>query len=660
MKGILLLLLSYLLSSSAFAQLTVANVLKKIRHAHSDTEKIAICAQLVNPLTLKHVDSVETCLEQVFEDFSEKGFQYGQGRIASMIGDLWNTKGQLKLAERKYLLAYDFYKKLASSSEIALVESRLGVIEGKRSNYPNATRYFLSSLRQYEVLHDTSGISDAHLKLGTLYSRCNYDSMAMASYLLALRYAKYHPDTTKLVQIYNNIATMYGKARNYEAALKFLDSSVLLCADERYNELKVMPYTNLGNILEAKGDRANAIKYFQAAYQVAEKSQNPELRGRALFNLAITLEPLQTKQAINLLQEALAIAQQADLRSMQLEIMKELKTKHTAIKEYAHALSLADSLLALKDSLFSSQKAVEMADLQSAYDLERSNEVIKSMEQQKAKDSSKSTLVGATAVLLGFSLFVALLLFQRSQRFNKRLSEREQELKKANDMKDKLFSIIGHDLRTPIASIPLAIEFYRDPETTEEERTFILDALEENGSNSLEILDKLLNWGRLQLKGVAINPMNFKVFDIVENKIRLISITAAKKQIVLVNAVPKDTTVFVDLNHLEFILRNLLSNAIKYSHAGSSVEVNADMTTHSGFTTFSVRDQGVGMDATTMRRIFETYNISKPGTARETGNSIGLLLCKEFVLANGGKIWVESEPGVGSTFFFTVKTSDTA
>ena len=139
------------------------------------------------------------------------------------------------------------------------------------------------------------------------------------------------------------------------------------------------------------------------------------------------------------------------------------------------------------------------------------------------------------------------------------------------------------------------------------------------------------------------------------NKIRLARTAVNSKNITLASTVSPGTTAYADANHFAFILRNLLTNAIKYTDINGSIEIGADRSKEPGCVVFYVKDNGVGMTGEQQKKIFNAQNMSLPGTANEAGNSIGLILCKEFVTANGGRIWVDSERGKGSVFYFTLK-----
>ncbi len=236
------------------------------------------------------------------------------------------------------------------------------------------------------------------------------------------------------------------------------------------------------------------------------------------------------------------------------------------------------------------------------------------------------------------------------------LHKQVKELQKLNEAKDRLFTVIGHDLNSTIKSVQPTIELYRHKHTSEEERQFLLDSIEENAVSAVETLQALLEWGKSQIKGITLSPTYFNASDVIKSKLNLFKVSIRNKGITIVNNLPPETTIHADLNHFRFVLRNLLINAIKFTRINGTIEINAIKYHQPEYVIFSVKDNGTGIERERLKQIFEPFNTSVEGTTNEKGNGIGLLLCKEFVSVNGGQIWVESESGEGTTFYVALKT----
>lgn len=238
------------------------------------------------------------------------------------------------------------------------------------------------------------------------------------------------------------------------------------------------------------------------------------------------------------------------------------------------------------------------------------------------------------------------------------LKAQSQELEELNQTKNKLFSIIAHDLRSPFASLIEIVNMAQRGEFTKDDFLAVLPALSENLNQTSSLLENLLIWSKNQLQGEKLNPKPFDISYIAEEVIQLYATSAQKKEVNLESVVPKDTTVFADENTIGLVLRNLLGNAIKFSNAGDLVRIDAINSIEENQVTIGISDKGVGIEPEKLDKIFSSGNFSTAGTKGEVGTGLGLLLCQEFVKKNGGKIWVESKLNQGSTFYFTLPTEE--
>ena len=236
------------------------------------------------------------------------------------------------------------------------------------------------------------------------------------------------------------------------------------------------------------------------------------------------------------------------------------------------------------------------------------------------------------------------------------LKASEESLKKLNATKDKFFSIIAHDLRNPLGNFVSVLsylyEFYNV--LSEEEKIEYISNTKDSASGILSLLENLLEWSRSQRGMITINPNEFCIRMIANNTISILKLSADEKNIRLENNIPEPTMINTDANLVSTIIRNLTSNAIKFTPIGGSIELGIKMTKDPNLTVF-VKDSGVGMSKETIDKLFRIdESITTKGTSGEKGTGLGLILCKEFVEKLGGNIWVESELGKGTTFYFTL------
>ncbi|PID59869.1 MAG: hypothetical protein CR986_04835 [Ignavibacteriae bacterium] len=238
---------------------------------------------------------------------------------------------------------------------------------------------------------------------------------------------------------------------------------------------------------------------------------------------------------------------------------------------------------------------------------------------------------------------------------NEKLSKSEAKLKELNANKDKFFSIISHDLRSPFSSIiGFAEVMLEDLErlSNDEIKDFVTN-IYKSSKNLQNLLENLLKWSKIQTGRIEFNQIHFDLNSLINDVIALFQVNAARKQIKLENLIETDITINADKFMLDTILRNLISNSIKFTKANGIISVSVEE--KSDHLLFTIEDNGVGMTEEIKNKLFKIEeHVTTKGTNKEKGSGIGLIITKEFVDIHKGKIWVESTPDVGSKFYFTI------
>ncbi len=236
-------------------------------------------------------------------------------------------------------------------------------------------------------------------------------------------------------------------------------------------------------------------------------------------------------------------------------------------------------------------------------------------------------------------------------------------LKELNATKDKFFSIISHDLRSPLSSILSLSELLADEAysfSAEELKTFG-QSINQTADSTYRLLENLLEWSRLQRGTIPFKPGLINIAGFLNSCDHSIIERAKNKRIKLDMQFTEGLTVFADENMLRSVMRNLISNAIKFTKPNGRIIIKVSKVEQGG-TLFAIRDNGIGMPADLRNKLFKVAeNVSRPGTNNEPSSGLGLILCKEFVEKHGGVIWAESNPdgksgGKGSTFYFTINS----
>jgi len=238
-----------------------------------------------------------------------------------------------------------------------------------------------------------------------------------------------------------------------------------------------------------------------------------------------------------------------------------------------------------------------------------------------------------------------------------KLKQTESELRALNATKDRLFSIIAHDLRGPIGNIDNALKLIQQGFFDQKETDDLIVNLSKTAQSTHELLENLLNWARTQKEDIESSPSAINIKDIIETNVYLLTNTAQNKEIKLTNFATKDFTIFADENMINAVVRNLISNALKFTKNGGEVKIESLLMKEAGkdFTKVSIIDNGVGISSENSLLLFDKFeHVTTYGTNYEKGSGLGLMICKEFVEKNGGRIWFTSKLNEGSVFNFTI------
>lgn len=236
------------------------------------------------------------------------------------------------------------------------------------------------------------------------------------------------------------------------------------------------------------------------------------------------------------------------------------------------------------------------------------------------------------------------------------LKEMNKELIKSNSEKDKFFSIIAHDLKSPFSGLLGLLEMLVNNESdfSEDDRRDVISSLYFSAKNVYSLINNLLEWSRMQQNSIQFVPIETYVSEFLTPVIELSELKAKEKNIKILNKIPENTRVTVDAMMAATVFRNLISNAIKFSNEGTTITLEAE-DINDKYYEFCVVDEGVGIDEIIKNKLFRIdEHITNIGTHNESGTGLGLILCKEFINKHGGEIGVESEVDKGARFYFTL------
>jgi signal transduction histidine kinase len=238
------------------------------------------------------------------------------------------------------------------------------------------------------------------------------------------------------------------------------------------------------------------------------------------------------------------------------------------------------------------------------------------------------------------------------------IRKQRRELILANQAKDRLFSIIAHDLKNPMSNIFGFIKLMHDnyDSLDDEKKRKYIGYLHDSSKQNLELLEELLEWSRTQTRTKPFKPVSFKLQKVVNEVLSALKNEAAQKNITIATDLQYEDAIIADFNMIKTVIRNLVSNAVKFTEPGGQISIKSFKELDS--IQVDISDTGIGIPENKLDKLFDIENkISTPGTNNEKGSGLGLILCKEFIEQHNGKIWVESEKNKGSVFSFSINTN---
>ncbi len=578
-----------------------------------------------------------------------------------------DNNGALVYAQRATALADSLQY---PRGQVSALEN-LGWIFYRKGDYSKSLDVSTRALSISRQLGDDGMEAKCLINIAAIYYEQKQFDQAIDQFKAAFEVAERLGDWYLMSRCYNNIAYTYvglGKIDSaYTYARKALSASNV--SGDKY--MLAFAMRTLGDIDLLKGDHEEALNHFNDCLELSLTEGNTFLRASVLHRLGKTHNHLgNTAKAINYLNENISIAEKYGFKDELERAYKMAAEIFYARNELEKAYQYQSKYIELHDSLYNQRSGEQIALMQIRFDTEMKQaqiELLTKQDEIKAGEIERQRgwIYFYVACLALFVVLAFVLFFysRRNRRANILLQEKNREIQRqtrqlmnVNATKDKLFSIISHDLRSPVASLKSLMELIEKAGVTQEEFKNLTGALKRNLDSVYEDLDNLLLWAQTQLNGLQAIPEEVNVRHLAEEKVFLFREVAQRKAITIVNSIQHDVVAIADRNHLGIILRNLLANAIKFNHPGGRITLDA-MPRHDCYE-ISITDSGVGMNGDDIKRLFnaETH-FTRPGTQKEKGAGLGLLLTKEFIETNHGRIWVTSQLDRGTTFTFTLRAA---
>lgn len=556
-------------------------------------------------------------------------------------------------------------------------------------DYSTAAEHYYEAIKLREQIADTIGLSVSYNNIANIYTSQQNYSKAITYYQKALSYGNASRDTTSIARSLNNLGNVYQRKQHYEQALKYYLRSLPL--KEKINDLSgmIISLINIGFTYQKQGKYTNALHYLQRGLALTFRTNNLHDRIYAYRGMAETYRGLKDYEKATLYgQQSMELAQQTHSKD---EIKNAAETLHQIFSEtgdYKQAYKYMRLYATYTDSISSEEITRQTTSFQVKYETaqkEKENlQLLAEHELHEQELKNKTFIQYATIVLLAMAIALIVITYRgnrRMKRLNKLLSRKnktvsrysesikqqknelaeqalalhkqKEELERLNHQKDKLFSVVAHDLRGPLLSLKSLLQMLSMGKIPEEKFQYFAKVLENEQQNTLWLADNLLLWTRSQMQGATLKLQHVNMHALAEENIKLLSPQAHRKGIILKNDTHPKALALADAEMIKLVLRNLVSNAIKFCSKSDTITIETELLDNN-LLQVAIRDTGIGISVENQARLFGLRTYTTLGTAREKGSGLGLALCKDFIESNGGRIWVESAPGEGCTFKFTL------
>jgi len=591
---------------------------------HTNNIEQIISSRLNLALINQHQVSFEKTVKELEKliDLSEKNEKWGfMASACNNIGNLYGQSGQTLTALNYYKKASELYKNI-----------------GDKMNYLNPL-----------------------LNQAIIYKDLGMDSMAIRKYEQVKEVA--HEENN--YNIYHlcmiNMGSIYLTQNNTKKAFTEIQNALNFLIEEELPVSKnhIVNYSLLGSVYEQQGKKDSAKFYFHKAIHLArELKYESEIAspGKSLIN--IYYKEQQPDSILILSRQYLPVAEKFEMKKLEADMNFYLAEANAFFKDYNTATSHYEAAFSLNQDLLKEISSQTVKDIVYYKELQEKERKKRELQEDnrlkeimvKNRESTIRLQKYVIALAIFFLLLLVILIYvfvtqtKRQKKFNKTLQE-------DNDFKSNLFSIVSHDVRSPLVSIYSMFNMLEEGELDEGVKTRIQKDLMEKTEKTIDLVENLLFWTKGQLKEAKVNLEETKPFSIVNDILFNEFGDRASDHFNIQNNIPEELNIIADKNILRLVFRNLISNSMKFTPENGTITIDYHEVDNEY--RFSVSDNGVGIKAEDHEKLLKEDVVSTKGISGQKGKGFGLNLCKYFLSKCDGNIWFESEKDKGTTFFFS-------
>lgn len=652
------------------------------------------------------VDFIETKLDSI-EDINSK---------IEFLND-WTGKNYRTQPEKALYYSQECLKLAETNSNYsgagdALI--RIGLVHDKKGLFKEALNDYSRAIKNYKIADDSIGMHKTLLNRGIIYRKNEKFNLALQDYYSCLIFFEEKKDQKALSLIYSNIGVVYKNLKDFKKALNFYKKSAKISKVNNLISSLYLSNTNIANIYSIQNNFKEALNYYKQNLDVLEKKPNKYRLAQTYHNIgACFMEMGQFGLALEYQEQSLQLKEEIGNKNLIITTLNGLSHSNYMMSNYTEALNyskrayqlgieignieyqknstkeifkiythknLADSAIyyfgiheQLRDSILNTETLKQVNEIQAKYEAEKKEAHIAILKKEnKNKVMQRNGLMVILVLIIAYAAFIVnsyyrnkkttrLLSLQKTRiEWSKEiLDQKNKDLLVSNQTKNKLFQIISHDLRSPLASvsgiaklIQIFIQQGRYGELNDSSKD-----LGESVTRVLNLTDNLLSWSLNQSGRLPYTPVVLSVNKLLSGIFETYQSVAQEKSIHMELTACDSLFIYGDRSMLETVVRNLINNAIKFTPDGGIIMAGAKL--KDGITEIWIKDSGKGIPEEHLSDLFKLDDgKSNLGTRGERGNGLGLILCKDFIAQNDGEIWVESKENIGSTFRFTVPNAE--
>lgn len=592
-------------------------------------------------------------------------------RIYYILGSVYHGRAKYIKAIEAYTNSMAVAEKSNDKAWVAGMYMALSALYVNIPDYNKALEACQNAVQLYNAIGDTSEIYGVYMNIGTIYNNLQKPVTALGYIQKALRHFEQYDEDGNygIFEASRGIAESYLIAtdedlikmgvkgpQKYDLILSHLFKALHI-AEKMEDFVTEVGNVNkkIGTVYEKMGNSTLALQHYQTAFEEIKKlvklRENKDDLSGILYQLGnFYLNKGDIVNSKTYLNESLKVSSKTELFARQRDALEKLSIVYEKTKHYDSAYFFYKQYTAVKDSIFNTEKEKEITRKQLQIDFAvKENEFrltqqladgkLKQQELQlSAEKKIKWLLIAGILLSLVFAGFI-FYNQRKAKKLNITINEQRASLEQLGHVKDKLFSVVSHDMRAPVNSLISFIDILDNGNIAPDKLNLYAKDLKENLSYTSTLMNNLLNWAASQLQGFKPVKENFDVAVKVDETVNTLQHQLQQKKLTLQNDISAGTIINADSNMTAAILRNLISNAIKYSYKEGTIKISA--TCSADGCTIMVKDEGAGMDAV-QTAAFNSNQLNQTestrGTANEKGTGLGLLLCKTFATQMGGKI----------------------